>query len=200
MTLYRLKPAFQALLRPVVAGLFRLGITANQITMTATVFSMILGAGLITAAVAGAWGWFLLLPPWCLLRMALNAIDGLLAREFGQRSALGAYLNELGDLIADAALYLPFALVDARCLWPALLVIFLAGLSEVAGILGGVVGGERRNDGPMGKSDRALVFGLLGLLLGIGWLPPTGVLVGLIVVVVLLGWTLVNRVKRGIIP
>jgi hypothetical protein len=72
----------------------------------------LLGAGLAVAADAGQLQWFLLLPPWFLLRMALNAIDGLLAREFGQGSTLGAYLNELSDLVADAALYLPFALLS----------------------------------------------------------------------------------------
>ena len=45
------------------------------------------------------------------LRMAFNAIDGMLAREFGQQSALGAFLNELTDVVSDAALYLPFAFV-----------------------------------------------------------------------------------------
>ena len=37
--------------------------------------------------------------------MAFNAIDGMLAREFGQKSRLGAYLNELTDVVSDAALY-----------------------------------------------------------------------------------------------
>ena len=45
--------------------------------------------------------------------MALNAIDGMLAREYGQKSRLGAYLNELGDVVSDAALYAPFALLAA---------------------------------------------------------------------------------------
>ena len=54
---------------------------------------------------------FLLIPVWLLVRMALNAIDGMLAREFGQKSGLGAYLNEIGDVVSDAALYAPFALV-----------------------------------------------------------------------------------------
>lgn len=40
------------------------------------------------------------------LRMAPNAIDGMLAREFGQQSCLGAYLNELCDVVADSALFL----------------------------------------------------------------------------------------------
>jgi CDP-diacylglycerol--glycerol-3-phosphate 3-phosphatidyltransferase len=70
-----------------VAALFRCGCTANHVTLTAAILSLALGAGLLGAARAGAWHWFLLLPPWCLLRMALNAIDGMLAREYAQRSA-----------------------------------------------------------------------------------------------------------------
>lgn len=45
--------------------------------------------------------------------MALNAIDGMLAREFNQQSTLGAILNEVGDIISDAALYLAFAFCPA---------------------------------------------------------------------------------------
>ena len=37
----------------------------------------------------------LLVGPWLFVRMALNAIDGMLAREHGQKSALGGILNEL---------------------------------------------------------------------------------------------------------
>ena len=50
-------------------------------------------------------------PVWLLARMALNAIDGMLAREFHQKSVLGGYLNEIGDVVSDAALYAPFAFV-----------------------------------------------------------------------------------------
>jgi hypothetical protein len=112
MTLHTLKPRFQSLLRPAVRSLHGAGVSANQVTVSTGVVSVALGAGLAVAADAGQLQWFLLLPPWFLLRMALNAIDGLLAREFGQRSTLGAYLNELSDLVADAALYLPFAFAE----------------------------------------------------------------------------------------
>ena len=68
--------------------------------------------------------------------MALNAVDGMLAREFHQKSTLGAFLNELTDVISDAALYLPFAIVAPfEPFWVAV-VIMLAGLSEFAGALG----------------------------------------------------------------
>ena len=93
--------------------------------------------------------------------MALNAIDGMLAREFGQKSRLGAYLNELGDVVSDAALYAPFALVAPFAPLGVGTVIVLAAMQELAGVLGPPVGASRRYDGPMGKSDRAFVFGAL---------------------------------------
>jgi len=42
---------------------------------------------------------FLLLPVWLGIRMGLNAVDGMLARELGQQSRLGAYLNEICDVV-----------------------------------------------------------------------------------------------------
>jgi hypothetical protein len=118
MSLYTLKPRFQALLRPSARALHGLGMTANQVTVAACAISVGLGAALAAAAQDGHLTWFLLLPVGLLLRMALNAIDGMLAREFAQSSTLGAYLNELCDVISDAVLYLPFGLLPttaARC-------------------------------------------------------------------------------------
>jgi 1-acyl-sn-glycerol-3-phosphate acyltransferase len=45
-----------------------------------------------------------ILSAWMLARMALNAVDGMLARDFGLKSPLGAFLNELTDVLSDAAL------------------------------------------------------------------------------------------------
>ena len=44
MSIYGLKPRFQALLRPVVGVLYRAGVTANQVTLAACVVSVALGA------------------------------------------------------------------------------------------------------------------------------------------------------------
>src|SRR5438132_4202810 len=132
-TIYDLKPRFQALLRPLVARLAAVGVTANQVTLVAAVGSIAVGGYLWLAAEA-RWP-FLLLPVWLFVRMAMNAVDGMLAREFGQRSVLGAYLNELGDVVPDAALYLPFALVEPFGPYSVGLIIVLVGLSEMAGAL-----------------------------------------------------------------
>ena len=163
-TLYDLKPGFQGLLRPLVTRLAAAGITANQITIVAGVASVSLGVWL---AVEHR-GW-ILLPVFLFVRMALNAMDGMLAREHGQTSRLGAVLNELMDVISDAALTLPFATLRG---WNPLEVagaIFFAALTEMAGVIALTIGGTRRNDGPFGKSDRALTLGILGAWLALGW-------------------------------
>lgn len=196
VSIYQLKPRFQSILRPFVRCLAAAGITANSVTLAAMLVSLALGAMLGAAGEQRAL--FLLLPLWMFLRMALNAIDGMLAREFGQKSALGAYLNELSDVISDAALFLPFVAI-APFGWSGVgTVVFLSTVSEMAGALGPMIGAARRYDGPMGKSDRAFVFGALGLWVGLTpgtpdwafWLMPA--------ISVAIVANIFNRVRGGI--
>lgn len=196
MSIYQLKPRFQALLRPCVRFLFRSGITANQVTLAACVISVALGALLCWRS--GERHLFLLVPLWFFLRMAFNAIDGMLAREFGQASRLGAYLNELTDVVSDAALYAPFALLPGSSGWAIAGIIVLSIVSEMAGVLGATAGASRRYDGPMGKSDRAFVFGLIGLLAGSGVALEGALNWVWMAVAVLVAATVVNRVRHGL--
>ena len=196
MSIYALKPRFQQLLRPAVRALHRRGISANQVTLAACVVSLLLG--LLLCALADSPRWFWLLPLWFFLRMALNAVDGMLAREFGQQSALGGYLNEITDVAADAALYLPFAFIAPFGGLQIGLLIFLAAMSEFCGVLGQVHGNGRRYDGPMGKSDRAFVFGALALLYALagslpGWLDAV-----MWLLIAALLWTCWRRVANGL--
>jgi len=94
-SIYSLKPKFQKLLRPLARGLARAGVTANQVTLCACILSIVVGLLLTFRPEL-----LLILPAFLFARMALNAIDGMLAREFGQKSNLGAYLNELTDVIS----------------------------------------------------------------------------------------------------
>ncbi len=166
-------------------------------TSVTAIASVALGA--LVAVFAELRALFLLIPVWLLLRMALNAIDGMLAREFGQKSLLGAYLNELTDVVSDAALYLPFAFVAPFSpLWVGL-VVFLAVLSEFTGALGPMIGASRQYAGPMGKSDRAFVFGGLGLWIGTGTALPAWLIWAMPLLVLLLCLTIVNRIRAGIL-
>jgi CDP-diacylglycerol---glycerol-3-phosphate 3-phosphatidyltransferase len=196
MTVYDLKPAFQNLLRPLCSALASRGMTANQVTVSATVIS--LAAGAAFAAFPGQPGVALLLPVVLLLRMALNAIDGMLAREHGQQSRLGGMLNELGDVVSDAALYLPFARVPGVAPEAVVAAVLLALLTELTGVLAIQAGGTRRYDGPMGKSDRALCFGLVALLLGLGVEAGTWTRIVLIAMCALMLQTILNRASRSL--
>jgi CDP-diacylglycerol--glycerol-3-phosphate 3-phosphatidyltransferase len=196
MTIYDLKPAFQALLRPGCRALVRAGVTANQVTIAAMLLSVVVGV-VFAMNVTLAWA-ALLIPVWLFLRMALNAIDGMMAREHAMQSPLGGFLNELTDVISDAALYLPFALVAAISAELIIFIVFASLLVEMTGVVAVQVGASRRYDGPMGKSDRAFLFGLLGLLIGLGvplepWVNPA-----LAVVAALAVWTIINRIRSGL--
>ena len=173
-SVYGLKPAFQGLLRPLVRGLVSAGVTPNHLTLAA-VFGSVAVAFAIPSAASHP-RLLLLLPAWLLVRMALNAMDGMAAREHSMISRVGGALNEVGDVVSDAALYLPLATMSPAHLWPAIAFTLSATLTEFCGVLGTTLGGSRRYDGPMGKSDRALIVGLLGLAGGIaprtiGWWP-----------------------------
>jgi len=197
-SVYDLKPGFQALLRPLTRWLAAAGVTANHVTVSATILSV--GVGIVVGLVSEARWPLLLLPAALLLRMALNAIDGMLAREHGMKSALGAVLNELGDVVSDTALYLPCALRPEFDAHLVVVVVVLAVITEMTGVVAVQIGSERRYDGPMGKSDRAFLFGLLGLLLGAGLAPGSWVDWLLGVVVVLLVLTVINRARAALRP
>ena len=200
-TIYELKPKFQALLRPIAARLVAAGMTANGVTLAALLLSVVQGAAIALWSDA-RWP-LLLLPLTLFVRMALNAIDGLMAKEHGQKSARGAILNELSDVIADAALYLPFALI-AGVSAPLVVLVVVAGIiGEMAGALGPLIGAPRRYDGPLGKSDRAFAFGLLAVLLAIGLTPSAWTdlyLAGLLVMSALTVWNRARKVVAEAAP
>jgi CDP-diacylglycerol---glycerol-3-phosphate 3-phosphatidyltransferase len=195
MTIYALKGRFQDVLRPLVGGSPAPASPPIRSPLPPACFRSSVGA-LVAWRAHETWPFFLI-PLALLVRMGLNAADGMLAREFGHKSLLGAYLNEICDVLSDAALYAPFALLAP--FGPAWIgaVIVLASLTELAGVLGPMVGASRRYDGPMGKSDRAVVFGVLGVWVGAGG-PLPDWLVWLMPAVALLVATVVNRVRAGL--
>lgn len=192
-SIYQLKPQFQQLLQPLMRALVRCRVTPNQITLTTMLLSVAYGAALAAQPQrAGLWAG---LAAFLLLRMALNAIDGMLANATGQKTRLGTLLNEICDQVSDVALYLPFMLALHAPL--VVLAVAAALLAEFTGVLALSVGAARRFDGPMGKSDRAFWFGLLGLLIAYGAAPllMNGILA---LVIALSAWTVVNRLRQAL--
>lgn len=163
ISVYKIKPYFQKSLMPILNALHRRNITANQITVFAILFSIVLAILFWYADLYHFF--FLLLPIGLLIRMALNALDGMMARLFNQTSKKGELLNEVGDIFSDFILFIPLLKFQRESLYLIVLFIGLSIINEFAGLMGKVLGGERRYDGPMGKSDRALVLGIYGLLM-----------------------------------
>ena len=196
LTVYQLKTAFQNRLRPLVRILAEAGVTANQVTIAAFLLSVGFGL-LLYYSYFAPWVLFCL-PIILFVRMGLNAIDGMLAKEHDMQSSLGAILNELGDVLSDTALYLPFVALPG--IKPGLVVgvVIAAMISEMTGVIAVQIKASRRYDGPMGKSDRAVVFGLLGILMGFGLQPGTwfDILMGILLLLCIL--TIVNRVRGAL--
>lgn len=165
ISIYELKPKFQQLLMPIVDKLRAVGMTPNQITVGALVLSIITGA-IIALNDNNRWIFFLM-PIVMFVRMALNAIDGVMAKKYNMKSNLGMILNEIGDVVSDLVLFLPFILIVHDKGISVLLFIGFSIVSEMAGSLVQVIGAKRMYNGPMGKSDRAFLIGLVSLLIAL---------------------------------
>lgn len=195
-SLYSLKPRFQDVLRPYASAMVKRGFTPNQVTITA--LALCAFCGLLIALFPEARLPLLLMALVAVLRLALNAIDGIMAREHGLATPGGQMLNEVADVGSDMALFLPLALVPEFSPVLVALTVMLAVLTEVAGIAAASVGGKRRHDGPMGKSDRAVAIGLLALSTGLGIVPAVVVNLALALIVGAAFLTLVNRVNGAL--
>ena len=162
ISIYKLKPKFQQLLRPSLDRLHSWGITANQITLSSIALSLLIGMAFWYADTNQLL--FLALPLGLLIRMALNALDGMMARLYNQQSKKGEVLNEIGDIISDCFIFFPLLKFESEYIYLVVIFICLSIINEFAGLLGKAVSNERRYEGPMGKSDRAFVISLYGLL------------------------------------
>ena len=167
ISVYKLKPKFQALLKPILEFLYSKKITANQITIFSVIWSFAIALLFWFADKNSIF--FLALPIGLFVRMALNALDGQMARVYNQQSKLGEILNELGDVVSDVALFLPLIKFETTATYFIIIYICMSIINEFAGILAKIVSGERRYDGPMGKSDRAFVIGVYGLIAFFGF-------------------------------
>jgi phosphatidylglycerophosphate synthase len=195
ISIYELKPKLQQLLQPVLALLIKRSFTPNAITILALAGSILVGIILLLWQRPGG---LLLLPLWLLIRMALNTIDGMMARQYNMGTPLGCILNELGDVLSDGALYLPLGFIVPESFGVVILFCFGAVMTEFCGVLGHVLAVKRHYEGPMGKSGRAFLIGVLALIT-VFW---GGITIYWKVVffgaALLTVWTCVNRL-RGIL-
>ncbi len=162
ISIYKIKPKFQQVLTPILVRLHKLGISANQITIASVILSLGIGVAFWYASEYNIL--FLVVPIGLLIRMALNALDGMMAKTYNQQTKKGEILNELGDVFSDVFIFFPLLKYEVENLFLVVAFVCLGIINEFAGILGKAINGERRYDGPMGKSDRAFVISVLAIL------------------------------------
>lgn len=156
--LYSVKPWFVRRLHRIEDALVERRVSPDSLTIAAVGVSAAAGALLAAGGALSEPLLWLLVPPLGLVRLALNALDGAVARRSGGGSPFGEVMNEMGDRLADVALIAPLAFVISPAL--ALSALACALLASAAGVAGRTVAGVRLAGGPMGKADRVAVVAL----------------------------------------
>src|SRR4051794_12002619 len=136
--IYSLKPAFQRSLGGIERWLVERRVHPDWLTGLALVLSI--GGG-VCLYLAAEQRWLLaLVPVVAVVRTALNALDGLVARSTGLARPWGEVLNELSDRVADVSLIGGLAvaspanlLLGTGALVAMLLSSYIAILSQAAG-------------------------------------------------------------------
>jgi phosphatidylglycerophosphate synthase len=190
------KPLLERLLRPAALALSSLGIRPNALTLASIAISTLTGS-LALAFPTATWPLFAILAA-MLTRLALNHMDGIVARERGMKTRWGGLLNEIATPAEDMALYLPLA---ARPDMPAVLIacaVMLSVLVEVAGLSPVTIGSTRRFDGPMSKVVRGVFFATIVLDAAFGVAPKLLSPAALVLALGLLGITAWNRLIRAV--
>jgi CDP-diacylglycerol--glycerol-3-phosphate 3-phosphatidyltransferase len=192
----RFKTWLQKLMHPLARLLFDDGVRAIHVTSCAGLISVAVGV-LVAAFAFHPWV-FVLVPIWMILRMLFNAVVAVLVSEFGQHSRLGTCAHELSRVVAETALFLPFAVIPKVSMLLVLTVTLLAIFSEFAGLLGPLIKASRRRDGPMTSDLRLLCFGIFGAGIGSGYVLTAPINIALAVITVLLLLTIITRIRKAV--
>ncbi len=201
MTTYSLKTQFQNILRPTAYKISDLGISPNQITVSACFLSLIYAV--ILVGLKDVYWVYFMFPLVFLIRMGMNAMDGIIANEKNKKSQLGAVLNELCDVVSDAILIAVFLFTtnaNSNLIW---MFIYLSLFVECAGMWSYYISGQRSYLGPLGKSDRGIVLSAMAIITGasinLKWDFVHSVLNSILMLaIVLLVLTIINRIKVGL--
>lgn len=158
--LYSVKPWFLRRLRRIEDVLVERRVSPDTLTIAAVVVSIAAGAAVAAGGALEEPLWWLLVLPLGLVRLALNALDGAVARRTGVGRPFGEVVNEMGDRLADVASIAPLAFVVEPAL--AFAALTCALLASAAGCAGRAVTGQRATGGVMAKADRVAVLAVAG--------------------------------------
>ena len=163
MGIYAVKPRFQEVLSPVASWLADRDVNPTALNLLALVASF--NAALLLFLATNTY-LSLLIPLLVFIRIALNALDGMVARlNDVEGQAWGEVLNETVDRVSDAFIFVGLALNPAVNTTLGLMTALIVVLTSFVAVASKAAGGGRRYDGVMGKADRMFIIGLLGVLI-----------------------------------
>lgn len=193
---YALKPWFVGRLRSCEDILVARRVSPNTITLAAVVVSVAAGAVVDGGATLDLPLLWLAVLPLGVIRLALNALDGAVARRLQMGSARGAVLNELADRACDLALFAP--LVAVAPVWVVLTAIAALTLTSTSGVMALALTADRDTSGPMGKADRVVLLGLAAMVASfIDSRKPFAVALGIVICgCVVTTWLRVTRASK----
>lgn len=162
MGVYAIKPAFQNLLSPVAKLCVKMQIHPDIINFLGLFVSVLMAVSIFTSNISPLL--YLFLPVGAFLRTAFNALDGMVARGLSLSSNMGEVYNEFIDRVSDSVIFLTLGFSKHGHSELALLSIVLILLCSYLGILGKASGGSRVFAGVLGKADRMILLGIMGIL------------------------------------
>jgi CDP-diacylglycerol--glycerol-3-phosphate 3-phosphatidyltransferase len=176
--IYQVKPTFQRSLRRFENWCVDHRVHPDSLTYAALGLSILGGLALYFAPERRLL--VLAVPVVTIVRTALNALDGLVAKRTGVARPWGEVINESCDRLADVSLFGGMALAaGVNHLLGAITIVAMLLCSYVA-ILSKAAGGRRQYGGPAGKADRMILLAV-GVPLGL-WFPLPQVYDGLLVI------------------
>ncbi len=176
------------ILKPIAAGMAKIGFTPAVVTILG-LLTTFLGAGIIAS------GELLLGGAVAAFGVALDALDGPLARHQGTVSDKGAFLDTMSDRFGEIAVWVGLAVVlsDQHRLLVlcvvglafSLLVPYVRSKAELAGLEG--------QGGWMGRAERMILIltGVMIVGMGVEMMEPL-----LWIFVVLTGFTVFQRIRK----
>lgn len=191
--LYAIKPWFVRSLGGIEERLVARGVSADALSLAAVLISIFAAGALVAGSLVHRWWWFGV-APLAFVRLALNALDGSVARRTGTARPFGKVLNEISDRSSDILLIAPLALFVPPAFVISALVV--TSLTSTCGLLGEVVGGDRLTQGPMGKADRCAVLAVASLVAAATNVGESAFAVALALMIMAGLITIIRRLQR----